>query len=258
MVLSLPSRDSADNNGPVSMAPPDGLPRYRLLTGPDDATFCARVSEALDLGYQLAGAPVLSFDGERVVAAQAVLWPHEIVEGGGGNLRSTLDLLYEKQLEVLQPVRRSVADVATARKRLELQVTQLEKATEKRADEAEAAAASGDENLARSARSARAEIGQLIADLKSQRDAVARQEQWLISLSRDLQTQIEHFRTAKELLKSSDVATQAVASVAEASVTAMLGSLVADELRKLAGMRDAGVLTQEEFDSQKTKLLSQS
>lgn len=37
--------------------PPDGLPRYRLLTGKDDAKFCHRVSEALALGYQLYGSP---------------------------------------------------------------------------------------------------------------------------------------------------------------------------------------------------------
>ncbi|MDA8312138.1 MAG: SHOCT domain-containing protein [Actinomycetota bacterium] len=49
-----------------------------------------------------------------------------------------------------------------------------------------------------------------------------------------------------------------VASIAEASVTSMLGSFVADELRKLAGMRDAGALSQEEYDGQKAKLLSQS
>ena len=30
--------------------PPDNLPTYRLLTGPDDAAFCKRVSEALALG----------------------------------------------------------------------------------------------------------------------------------------------------------------------------------------------------------------
>ncbi|EHF1242378.1 DUF1737 domain-containing protein [Salmonella enterica] len=31
----------------------NGLPRYRLLTGPDDASFCQRVSEMLDKGYEL-------------------------------------------------------------------------------------------------------------------------------------------------------------------------------------------------------------
>ncbi|GAB2917263.1 DUF1737 domain-containing protein [Micromonospora polyrhachis] len=49
--------------------------RYRLLTGPDDATFCQRVSQALADGYQLYGYPALTFDGVRVVAAQAVILP---------------------------------------------------------------------------------------------------------------------------------------------------------------------------------------
>ncbi|MGW3510269.1 DUF1737 domain-containing protein [Streptomyces sp. NPDC000994] len=57
--------------------PPDGLPRYRVLTGPDDASFCRRVSEALDLGYRLHEGPALTFHGENVVVAQAVVWPTE-------------------------------------------------------------------------------------------------------------------------------------------------------------------------------------
>ncbi|MES2071233.1 MAG: DUF1737 domain-containing protein [Pseudomonadota bacterium] len=56
-------------------APPDGLPPYRLLTGPDDASFCHRVSAALALGYQLYGSPAATFDGARVIVAQAILWP---------------------------------------------------------------------------------------------------------------------------------------------------------------------------------------
>ena len=55
--------------------PPDDLPIYRLLTGPDDANFCRRVSEALALGYVLYGSPAATFDGERVIVAQAVVWP---------------------------------------------------------------------------------------------------------------------------------------------------------------------------------------
>jgi hypothetical protein len=54
--------------------PPDGLPIYRVLTGPDDAKFCDRVSEALELGYELHGGPALTFDGSRVVVAQALTW----------------------------------------------------------------------------------------------------------------------------------------------------------------------------------------
>ncbi|MFC9000373.1 DUF1737 domain-containing protein [Streptomyces rochei] len=55
--------------------PPDGLPVYRVLTGPDDATFCRRVSEMLDLGYALHGGPAVTFNGESVIVAQALLWP---------------------------------------------------------------------------------------------------------------------------------------------------------------------------------------
>ena len=47
--------------------------RYRLLTGPDDRTFCERVSAALDEGYRLSGGPAVTFDGTRVIAAQAVV-----------------------------------------------------------------------------------------------------------------------------------------------------------------------------------------
>jgi hypothetical protein len=52
---------------------PDGRLHYRLLTGPDDRTFCERVSQALAEGYRLHGSPSVTFDGQRVVAAQAVV-----------------------------------------------------------------------------------------------------------------------------------------------------------------------------------------
>jgi hypothetical protein len=55
--------------------PPDGLPMYRLLTGPDDASFCRRVSEAIALGYKLYGSPSATFDGKTVIVAQALVWP---------------------------------------------------------------------------------------------------------------------------------------------------------------------------------------
>ena len=56
--------------------PPDGLPTYRVLTGPDDDAFCHRVSEALALGYELYQGPSVTFDGTRVSVAQAIVWPH--------------------------------------------------------------------------------------------------------------------------------------------------------------------------------------
>ncbi len=61
--------------------PPDDLPIYRLLTGPDDAKFCLRVSEALALGYTLYGSPAATFNGECVIVAQAIVWPGAQAQG---------------------------------------------------------------------------------------------------------------------------------------------------------------------------------
>ena len=55
-------------------APPDGLPVYRILTGPDDAAFCKRVSEALELGYVLYGSPAITHNGNTAIVAQALIW----------------------------------------------------------------------------------------------------------------------------------------------------------------------------------------
>ena len=66
-------------SAPATPTPRAGDPparkRYRLLTGPDDAEFCRRVSEALDDGYVLHGSPAITFDGERAIVAQAVVLP---------------------------------------------------------------------------------------------------------------------------------------------------------------------------------------
>ncbi|ATL69493.1 DUF1737 domain-containing protein [Nocardia terpenica] len=48
-------------------------PRYRVITGPDDAAFCERVSTILDSGYRLYGSPAVTFDGTNVIVAQAVI-----------------------------------------------------------------------------------------------------------------------------------------------------------------------------------------
>ena len=53
---------------------PARFPRYRVLTGVDDAAFCHRVSDALDLGYELYGGPAVTFNGSDVIVAQALIW----------------------------------------------------------------------------------------------------------------------------------------------------------------------------------------
>jgi hypothetical protein len=63
-----------DERAAGNEGPPDGLPRYRILTGVDDDAFCRRVSEAIELGYALYGSPALTANGETVIAGQALLW----------------------------------------------------------------------------------------------------------------------------------------------------------------------------------------
>jgi len=55
--------------------PPENLPYYRILSGVDDAEFCRRVSDVIALGYKLYGSPAVTFNGQHVIVAQAVIWP---------------------------------------------------------------------------------------------------------------------------------------------------------------------------------------
>jgi phage shock protein A len=130
--------------------------------------------------------------------------------------RDTLDLSYEKQLEQLQKVRRGVADVATARKRIELQAQGLQKQADKLQSQAKAALSQGNEDLAREALSRRAALGEQLADLKTQHDQISEQEQKLVDTSQQLQTRVEQFRTKKETLKASYTAAEATTKVGEA------------------------------------------
>ena len=130
--------------------------------------------------------------------------------------RDTLDLSYERQIEQLTKVRRGVADVATARKRIELQAQGLQKQADKLQAQAKAALQQGNEDLAREALARRAALGEQLADLKTQHDQITEQEQKLVQTSQELQTRVERFRTQKETMKASYTAAEAQTKVGEA------------------------------------------
>jgi phage shock protein A len=130
--------------------------------------------------------------------------------------RQTLDLSYEQQLENLTKVKRAVADVATARKRVEIQAEQLKSQGDKLADQAKAALAQGNEPLAREALTRREAIASQLKDLEVQHASIAEQEQKLEDTSTKLQTEIEAFRTKKETIKATYTAAEASAHVNEA------------------------------------------
>ena len=123
--------------------------------------------------------------------------------------RETLDYSYEKQLELLQKVRRGVADVATSRKRLELQIQGLAQQEAKLEEQARAALAGGREDLAREALTRRSGLHQQIADLQSQLATLQEQEEKLTAAAQQLQTKVEAFRTKKETIKATYSAAEA-------------------------------------------------
>jgi hypothetical protein len=55
---------------------------YRFLTGPDDAAFCQKVSDALAEGYELYGNPVMVVSNGERYCGQAVIMPNTTIGDG--------------------------------------------------------------------------------------------------------------------------------------------------------------------------------
>ncbi len=58
--------------------PPERLPIYGVLTGPTMLHASIGSAIPLKMGYGLHGAPAVAFNEERVIVAQAVIWPASI------------------------------------------------------------------------------------------------------------------------------------------------------------------------------------
>jgi len=130
--------------------------------------------------------------------------------------RETLDYSYQKQLELLQKVRRGVADVATSRKRVELQMTQLQQQGEKLHGQAQKALGAGREDLAREALTRRSGLDGEIEQLQSQHAQLQGEEEKLTLASQRLQAKVEAFRTRKETIKATYTAAEAQTKIGEA------------------------------------------
>jgi phage shock protein A len=130
--------------------------------------------------------------------------------------REVLDYSYEQQREMLQRVRRGVADVATSRKRVDLQLTQLQQSADKLQGQAQQALAAGREDLAREALTRRGAVASQITDLQTQQAALQAQEEKLSLASERLQAKVEAFRTHKETIKATYTAAEAQTHINEA------------------------------------------
>ncbi len=127
-----------------------------------------------------------------------------------------LDRSYLSQLDGLHQVRRSVAELATARKRIELQVHQLEARALKLHGQARAALGQGREEPAREALTRRAEVEDELGGLRAELGQAAGRESHLAGVARQLQDQVEAFRLREETLKASYAAAEAGRRAGEA------------------------------------------
>ncbi len=131
--------------------------------------------------------------------------------------RQTLDYSYERQMELLQQVKRSLADAVTSRKQIELQKVRLEGDAQKYQSEAEAALKAGREDLAREALQRKAALASQTQGLDAQIADLHQQEDKMAETARRLETKIASFRAQKEVLKAQYTTAQAQVKMGEAT-----------------------------------------
>jgi hypothetical protein len=129
--------------------------------------------------------------------------------------RGALDYSYERLLEALTKVRRGVADVATSRKRVELQASQLEQVAAKLASQCGDALDAGRKDLASEARIREAGVQKRLSGLRHQFLILAGEEERLTAASQRLQAKVDAFRTQKETIKATYTAARASQTVRE-------------------------------------------
>ena len=130
--------------------------------------------------------------------------------------RETLDYSYQRQLELLQKVRRGVADVATSRKRVELQANQLDSEMKKLTLSAQRALEVNREDLAREALTRKSGLQNQLDDLMTQHATLQGEEEKLVRASTRLQAKVDAFRTRKETIKATYSAAEAQTRINEA------------------------------------------
>ena len=130
--------------------------------------------------------------------------------------RETLDYSYQRQLDLLAQVRRGVADVATSRKRVELQINQLQVQSDKLQGQAEQAITVQREDLAREALTRKSGLTSQITDLKTQQAQLQGEEEKLTLAQQRLSAKVEAFRTRKETIKATYTAAEAQTKINEA------------------------------------------
>jgi phage shock protein A len=148
----------------------------------------------------------------------------------------TLDYSYEKQRELLINVKKGIADVVTAKKRIDLQSQKLEQEVAKLEGQARQALGSGREDLARSALERKALVQQQLQSLDQQGAQLEQQQERLIESEKRLAAKVEAFRTQKETIKAQYSAAEAQVKIGEAATG--IGEEMADTGLAIERARD--------------------
>jgi phage shock protein A len=179
----------------------------------------------------------------------------------------TLDYSYEQQLSLLQNVKRGIADVVTAKKRLQMQQVTLEKSVVTLETQARQALSGGREDLARQALERKSAVQQQLQGLDGQVHQLEEQQEKLVANESELSARIESFRSQKEVMKAQYSAAEAQVRIGEAATG--VGGKMADagaaierarakteEMQARAGAMDELIAsgTLEDFTSDKTQL----
>jgi phage shock protein A len=135
---------------------------------------------------------------------------HEIIEAKANKALDSaekpdemLDLSYEKMLEQITAVKRSLVDIAASRKQLELQEQQLQHSVDHLQDQAKQALGAGREDLAKEALARKATAQAQIDGMEPQHQQLSEEEDKLTHTLQALQERVNQFRSQKEVLKRS-------------------------------------------------------
>jgi phage shock protein A len=129
----------------------------------------------------------------------------------------TLDYGYQKQVELLQNVKKGIADVVTSKKRLQMQSTKLEQQVVKLDTQARQALSQGNEELARMALERKTLAQTELQSLDTQIKELETQQEQLTANEQKLRQKIEQFRTKKEVIKAQYSAAEAQVKISEAA-----------------------------------------
>ncbi len=129
----------------------------------------------------------------------------------------TLDYSYQKQVEQLQNVKKGIADVVTAKKRLQMQESSLQQSVVKLDTQARQALSAGQEDLAKTALERKNVAQTELQGLDTQVAELEDQQQKLTDSEQKLRAKIEAFRTKKEVIKAQYSAAEAQVRISEAA-----------------------------------------